>query len=519
MYVKKLLRRKKMNAKKMFALLLSVLMVVTCFAGMLSVSADEADKFAPTNEEPLEVFTGTQTTPHGGYGPGQSFGAKVVVPNGKRLTQINFHSLPTYNTNTNHIEFRVYQWDTDYKTTVAGEVLAQKTVINHVDNAPLDVILPTNRNLTGELLWVATYVSGASQMTPLAFDGTLNDGVICFANGNKASTPFMFSLTVGDELTVQPASYTATFVADGAEVAKVTFLEGDTELINVPAVPAKEGFWADWSAYTLGNEDITIEAIYTDASGAVKPQIEDATKIDAFAEDHYEFFKGDGCAVRVNRDGSVSFVGTWGIDGDVDAYATIEYMRMMKKYYTGWDGNNSIPNKSQKFNVIAVKVKAPAVCLESDPNMTVMVGRSTEIYGMEIANSIKCDGSEEYWIFDFSSEPDFSANIIQNMKINWAYSVGEESNIGADFQILGIQLFDTLENALAVTGGEEATEAPTEAKTEAPETEAPETQAPATQAPETQAPAKEGGCASVVGFGAVAILAAAAAVVALKKKD
>ena len=74
--------------------------------------------------------------------------------------------------------------------------------------------------------------------------------------------------------------------------------------------------------------------------------------------------------------------------------------------------------------------------------------------------------------------------------------------------------------------------------TEAPETDAPETQAPAvqdteapaegTQAPAdgTQAPdagaetdAPAGGCASVIGVSAVAILAAAAAAVALKKKD
>jgi hypothetical protein len=70
------------------------------------------------------------------------------------------------------------------------------------------------------------------------------------------------------------------------------------------------------------------------------------------------------------------------------------------------------------------------------------------------------------------------------------------------------------------------TEAPTEKPTEAPETQAPETNAPetnapeqggdATQAPETEAPAKEG-CGSVIGFSAVAILAAAAAAVALKK--
>ena len=45
---------------------------------------------------------------------------------------------------------------------------------------------------------------------------------------------------------------------------------------------------------------------------------------------------------------------------------------------------------------------------------------------------------------------------------------------------------------------------------------APEQGGDATQAPETEAPAKEG-CGSVIGFSAVAILAAAAAAVALKK--
>ena len=72
------------------------------------------------------------------------------------------------------------------------------------------------------------------------------------------------------------------------------------------------------------------------------------------------------------------------------------------------------------------------------------------------------------------------------------------------------------------------TEAPTEPETEAP-TAAPDTEAPteaATQAATeagtsagTQAPTEDEGCASVVGMGAVAVLAAAAAFVALKKKD
>ena len=75
----------------------------------------------------------------------------------------------------------------------------------------------------------------------------------------------------------------------------------------------------------------------------------------------------------------------------------------------------------------------------------------------------------------------------------------------------------------------EETEAPTEPETDAPETEEPTeepTEAPtdaATDAPATDAPATEqeteaeGGCGSVIGFSAIAILAAAAAAIALKK--
>lgn len=62
----------------------------------------------------------------------------------------------------------------------------------------------------------------------------------------------------------------------------------------------------------------------------------------------------------------------------------------------------------------------------------------------------------------------------------------------------------------------EETEAPTDPETQAPETQAPETQAPETQAEGTEATQEEG-CSSVIGFSAVAILAAAAAAVALKK--
>ena len=58
--------------------------------------------------------------------------------------------------------------------------------------------------------------------------------------------------------------YTATFVADGETVDTRTFTV-ETEKLDEPAVPEKEGFTGEWSEYTLAASDITIEAVYTEA--------------------------------------------------------------------------------------------------------------------------------------------------------------------------------------------------------------------------------------------------------------
>ena len=62
-----------------------------------------------------------------------------------------------------------------------------------------------------------------------------------------------------------PVVYTATFVADGKEVAKVQFTVEDKSIAE-PAVPAKEGYTGKWEAYELKAEDITINAVYTPVS-------------------------------------------------------------------------------------------------------------------------------------------------------------------------------------------------------------------------------------------------------------
>ena len=93
---------------------------------------------------------------------------------------------------------------------------------------------------------------------------------------------------------------------------------------------------------------------------------------------------------------------------------------------------------------------------------------------------------------------------------------------GITFNCTGIVVLPTSETTPEETEAptDEETEAPTEEPTDAPTaapTDAP-TETP-TDAPATDAPTEptEGGCGSVIGFSAIAVLAAAAAAVALKK--
>ena len=124
-----------------------------------------------------------------------------------------------------------------------------------------------------------------------------------------------------------------------------------------------------------------------------------------------------------------------------------------------------------------------------------------------------CNGESEYMLFNMEDMWDGLIN-------QFAFEIVNPSPEAVVY-IEEIALFADQASAYAYAGMtvEETTEAPTEEDTPAPETEAP-TAAPETNAPETEAPTEteaEGGCGSVIGFSAVALLAAAAAAVVLKK--
>lgn len=56
--------------------------------------------------------------------------------------------------------------------------------------------------------------------------------------------------------------YKVTFVADGKTVAEIPYTV-ETESIEAPAVPVKEGYGGKWATYTLDGGNKTVEAIYT----------------------------------------------------------------------------------------------------------------------------------------------------------------------------------------------------------------------------------------------------------------
>ncbi len=68
---------------------------------------------------------------------------------------------------------------------------------------------------------------------------------------------------------ITPDTRTVTFMANGVVVDKVTFEIGDTELSRVPAVPERAGYIGVWAAYSLGEYDITVNAVYTAKSYSI----------------------------------------------------------------------------------------------------------------------------------------------------------------------------------------------------------------------------------------------------------
>ena len=74
----------------------------------------------------------------------------------------------------------------------------------------------------------------------------------------------------------EATKYTVTFKADGVTVGTKTFT-ADNKNITEPQVPAKTGYIGKWEDYTLGDSDITVNAVYTAKTYTVMLDYDGAT--------------------------------------------------------------------------------------------------------------------------------------------------------------------------------------------------------------------------------------------------
>ena len=100
----------------------------------------------------------------------------------------------------------------------------------------------------------------------LSSTATLDVEYIAFFNSYDEAV--VYPHTLPDE----KARYTATFVVEGKALYTVEFRAGDTSL-EEPVVPILPGMIGVWEAYTLGDADITINAVYTPATESNVPDV------------------------------------------------------------------------------------------------------------------------------------------------------------------------------------------------------------------------------------------------------
>ncbi|MBO5845811.1 MAG: hypothetical protein J6Q77_04110, partial [Clostridia bacterium] len=111
----------------------------------------------------------------------------------------------------------------------------------------------------GEVIDTVFYVYGTDSITAPAIPDSFDR--VGYTTAWEA-----YDLNTTKKLTVNlaynPITYYATFMADGTEVAKIPFTV-ESSSITAPTVPSKLGYTGAWEAYTLGAQDITVNAVYS----------------------------------------------------------------------------------------------------------------------------------------------------------------------------------------------------------------------------------------------------------------
>ena len=117
------------------------------------------------------------------------------------LKKVSIADMATYaDGNTNTWSFKVWQWDTDYATTVAATPLFETNGENHPDNTTFNMDIPTDEFITGDIYYEISYDSGSGCFTGWTSD-TVTEGVETYVAGQLKEGAYSASLVVGVPVT------------------------------------------------------------------------------------------------------------------------------------------------------------------------------------------------------------------------------------------------------------------------------------------------------------------------------
>ncbi len=115
------------------------------------------------------------------------------------LRGITIINMATYDDgNVNTWSVKVWKWNGDYATTVAGTPLYEVTGENHVNCQSFSVEIPLEAAVTGEVFYELTYLTGEKSFTGWTASGGAAEGVETYIDGQLKDGTFLSTITVLD---------------------------------------------------------------------------------------------------------------------------------------------------------------------------------------------------------------------------------------------------------------------------------------------------------------------------------
>ena len=162
--------------------------------GVCSVCGAVDPDFVPAYKN--ETITLAERAGGGPFGATKTFGQRYNI-GASILKAITVESMATYDDgDVNTWSLKVWQWNTDYATTVAAEPLFIKLGENHKNNSHFSVLIE-GVEIKGDFYYEVEYLTGSKQFTGWTAQGTVIEGLETYAGGQLKDNHYASSIIVG----------------------------------------------------------------------------------------------------------------------------------------------------------------------------------------------------------------------------------------------------------------------------------------------------------------------------------